>query len=166
MTTIRDEVEAFLDGDRRHTLPFVGVWGAGNRVGQFRMKLPILADGETGSFELVMVISPDSDTPGLRIVLMYGTAIWRLCMDPEFHPNGLVRPADLPGYVHGPHHHSWPDNRMTGNPSMLPKSLPNARILPPHITSNDLAFEWFIEQTKILPPDWELPVWPTRTRLL
>lgn len=130
------------------------------------MKLPILADGETGSFELVMVISPDSDSPGLRMVLMYGRAIWRLCMDIAFHPNGLVRPDDLPASVNGRHQHSWHDNKMTGNPIMLPKTLPNARILPDHIVSNDQAFYWFLEQINVLGPTWQLPEWPTRTLLL
>jgi hypothetical protein len=166
LSTHRDEVERFLAGPIRHRLPAPGSWDDGNRAGEYRMKLPIEVEGEISQFELQLVTSPDSVEPGLRMVLRYGRAFWRLCMTAVEHPNSFNRPDDLPAMIFGPHHHSWPDNRRFGPANSLPKKLRNARLLPAHIRSDVEAFAWFLEQVKVLPPDWEMPPWPIRTRLL
>lgn len=166
MQTIREDVEDFLSGERRHRLPVPGIWSDGNRDGEYRMVLPIEVAGEIGNFELQLISAPDSAEPGLRIVLRYGRAFWRLCMAHYEHVNSFNRPADLPAVVSGPHHHSWHDNRMMGPPGSLPTKLRNARALPPEITTDELAFRWFLAQVNIEDPDWDMPEWPKRTRLL
>jgi len=166
LQTIREDVEAFLAGAPRHVLPVPGTWGDGNRDGESRMRLPISVDGEIGQFEIELIVAPNSESPGLRIVLMCGRAFWRLCLNPEPHTNSLNRPIDLPPMVDGPHQHTWPDNRMFGAPGALPQKLRNARILPVEIDTNEKAFGWFLPQVNILPPTWEMPPWPRRSLLL
>lgn len=164
--TIREDVERFLDGGSRHKLPSKSSWKSGNREGELRMRLPIEVDGEIGGFELDLVKAPDSDDPGLRIILMYGRAFWRLCMGDVEHPNSINRPDDLPALIVGPHYHCWADNRRFGEAASLPKRLRNARILPQGIVGDADAFAWFLSQVNIVFPDWEMPSWPTRTLLL
>lgn len=166
MRTIRDEVENFLAGPCRHRLPAAGIWKPGNRDGELRLKLPVEVEGEIGQFDLQLIVAPDSLNPGLRIVLLCGRAFWRLCLDEPEHPNSFNRPEDLPAIVPGPHCHTWADNRHFGNPTSLPKVLKNARNLPDAITDEDSAFRWFLGQVNILEPEWDMPEWPKKTRLL
>lgn len=161
----KQEVEDFLAA-RGKRLPAIGDWRIGNRPDEFRLKLPIEWRGELTAFQLELIVAPDAPSPDLRIVLLYGRAIWRLCLAPAVHPNSLRRPDDLPAMVSGPHHHSWPDNRHFGAANRLPKDLQNARKLPASVVANDDAFTFFLDQVGIDLPSWGPLKWPTRERLL
>lgn len=164
--TIRDEVEAMLSGTRRHILPVAGQWLPGNRSGEYRMRLPVQVGGETGLFDVELTVSPDSVNAGVIINLLAGRSVWRVCLNDVEHTNLFNCPSDIPAMIQGPHYHAWADNRHTGRTVALPQKLGNARILPAEITSNQQAFDWFLEQVNILPPDWEMPEWPIKTQLL
>jgi hypothetical protein len=162
---LRRDVDEFLAAHK--TLPAPGDWREVNRETERRLTLPIERAGEISPFDLVLVMSPDAVEPDLRIVLLYGSkCIWRLCLSPEYHPNSLRRPDDLPSSVNGPHHHTWHDNRHFAAANRLPKKLKNARILPDEIRSSDEAFRFFVEQIGVEFPSWGPPVWPKRTGLL
>jgi hypothetical protein len=125
-----------------------------------------MVDGEIGTFELTLIISPNDIDPSFHIVLTAGHAIWRVCLDQVDHVNSFNRAAGVPAMVAGPHYHSWEDNRCFGNPASLPRKLQNARPLPSHLRSEAKVFEWFLAQVKIAPPDWEMPPWPQKSLLL
>lgn len=166
MKTARDIVEDFFAGPVRHRLPAPGQWREGNRPGEYRMRLPVEVDDEVGLFELDLISTPDSQKPGVRFVLLFGRAVFRLDHHDEEHTNPFNHPADVSLKIFGPHFHSWADNARFGTEKSLPKALKNARPLPEGLEDSSSAFQWFLNQTNILPPDWPMPEWPRRTLLL
>lgn len=162
----RDEVEAFLAGEVRHRLPAPASWIEVNRDGEYRLRLPVEVEGELSGFAVEVISAPDAIDPVFKCILLYERAIWRVCVCDVSHVNPLNRPAGVPAMLTGPHYHSWQDNRHTGAVNSLPKRLKNARVLDGFEPTEDAIFSWFLDQVKILPPEWDMPKWPTRTLLL
>lgn len=165
MTDLRRDVDQFLANTNKR-LPARPAFERGTRPSQKRAAMTIEVDGESSGFSLELTMTPTASEDWVRIVLLYGRAIWRLCLKPEYHSNSFNRSRDLPSFVDGPHHHSWADNRRFARANSLPHRLENARILPNSIVTKDQAFRWFLGVTSITIPDWGMPDWPRREVLI
>lgn len=162
----KDDVDAFLAGEARHRLPAPATWIEGNRRGEFRLRLPVETSGQIGGFFVELISEPDAIEPSFKCILLFERAVWRVCVCSAEHANPLNRPVGLAAMVQGPHYHSWADNRHLGAVNALPRKLRNARILDGIRLDEGSVFAWFLAQVRILPPDWDMPQWPTRTLLI
>jgi hypothetical protein len=145
-------------------------WTEGN-PGDMRIRWPILVGTSVAeSAFLYLAAFPNSADLRFTIGLNYRVMISRLDFVPEheIHTNPLDRVWALEGVwrVHGPHYHSWSDNRHLCTASALPQDLTCARPLSPQIRRWEQAFRWFCGEVGIVLESEEIPDLPVRDRLL
>ncbi len=146
-------------------------WRSGPYDGEVRWLSPLAIDGVTIEMNLCVSFFPRFSTLEFHINLIYETTISRLDFSlGDRHRNHAVRRVKTPpgielGWIYGPHHHRWEDNRMLAGPKRGPKELEFA-VSVSNGMSFESAFRYFCGECKIIVAANQVPSPPLRDTLL
>lgn len=165
--TVASLVDAFLLHPK--TLDGKPEWRPGNRTGERRLRWPVFLSGTSCGADLDLTAYP-ADHRQFMIGLSFPSHIWRVDFElPEWGPH--VNPLDQIGRlggspVHGPHYHSWADNRYLATARTLPPELECARPMPANTRGFENVLRWFLGETNIALPAAQMIALPPRDTIL
>jgi hypothetical protein len=167
----RERVDLLLSTDKTLALAGEPEWQNGPYDGEVRWLAPLAIDGETINMSLCVSFFPRSPIMDFHVNLIYETTVSRLDFSEiDRHHNHVVKGIETPpdiqlGWIYGPHHHRWIDNRMLAYTNQGPKELEFAVSIPANL-SFDSAFRRFCGDCKIIIAANQMPSLPTRDTLL
>lgn len=169
----RDIIRQFIN-DQTKRIVGQATWQERNRVGEFVATWQIECNQVISKeFEIMAVAYPNvsSDVmPYFKLGLHYlSSPCCRLDYQRDkSHPNGITdAPLGItPGIVKGEHWHDFEHNAYLFTASKLPERFKFAVSVDPQIQTFEQAFHWFCDKLNIGRTSADIPLLPTRTRLI
>lgn len=170
-THFRDRADMLMSAQKHLPVGAFPSWEQGPYTGCKRWLSPLAIDGQVIDMKLCVDYYPTHSYIDFHINLIYEVTIERLdfsCV--EKHRNHTVEKVAMPpsvrrGWISGPHHHRWCDNRMLAGYRSPPKELQFAVEVSESL-SFDSAFRLFCGSCNVTIGANQTPNPPSRDTII